>query len=247
MTIISSPDEILKNLKIIGEEAFIEVLHNIQDKANRLQRFTGSKPKLPAIKPMVVTFQELYAMSLRARGNEFAEHMQDYIENLTTGDLRELSLDIVREAHKSCPYRDPMIVLFFAPPYYPHSGVGRENSEITVMAERIIQKANSEYGVQMSMEPFFPGLSDMSYLGLPDNINIGNLKANFPLWGDKYTIPLDSIAGLNIPFMNIGPLGKDAHKYTERICVSYSFDIAAKLVFEAVLSALDINTESFGL
>lgn len=247
MTIISSPDEILKNLKIIGEEAFIEVLHNIQDKANRLQSFTGSKPKLPAIKPMVVTFQELYAMSLKAGGNEFEEHMHDYMNNLPTGDLRELSLDIVKEAHKFCPYRDPMIVLFFAPPYYPHSGVGRENSKITEIAEKIIQKANSKYGEQMSLEPFFPGLSDMSYLGLPDNINIGNLKANFPLWGEKYTIPLDAIAGLNIPFMNIGPLGKDAHKYTERICVSYSFNIAAKLVFEAVLSALDINSESFGL
>jgi arginine utilization protein RocB len=99
----------------------------------------------------------------------------------------------------------------------------------------------------MSKEPFFPGLSDMSYLGLPDNIDTHNLKANFPLWGDKYTIPLDSIASLNIPFMNIGPLGKDAHKYTERLCLSYSFDKAAKLIFEAVLSALDISPEAFGL
>jgi len=58
---------------------------------------------------------------------------------------------------------------------------------------------------------------------------------------------LDAIASLNIPFMNIGPLGKDAHKYTERINISYSFEIASKLVFEAVLSALDASPEDFGL
>lgn len=87
----------------------------------------------------------------------------------------------------------------------------------------------------------------MSYLGLPDNIDVESLKANLPLWGDQYTIPLDSIAGLNIPFMNIGPLGKDAHKYTERINISYSFEIASRLVLEAVLSALDASTENFGI
>ena len=247
MTVISSPDEILKRLKIIGEEAFIEVLHNIQDKANRLQSFTGSKPKLPSIKPMVVTFQELYDLCLKARGIEFEQHINDFIKELPSGDLRELSIGIVKETHKFCPYRDPMIVLFFAPPYYPHSGIDRENSRIAEIAEGIIQKALLEYGEHMSLEPFFPGLSDMSYLGLPDNININNLKANFPLWGDKYTIPLDAIASLNIPFMNIGPLGKDAHKYTERLCVPYSFNRAAKLVFEAVLCALDVSPESFGL
>ncbi|HWR61945.1 MAG TPA: M20/M25/M40 family metallo-hydrolase, partial [Clostridia bacterium] len=247
MTIVSSPDEILEKLRYIGEEAFVEVLGNIRNRADRLQALTGSKPKLPEIKPMVVTFQELYAMSLKARGNEFSEHMSGYMKELPAGDLRELSLDVVREVHKFCPYREPMIVLFFAPPYYPHSGLDRQAGKVAAIAAAIMKKAEAEYGEKMTLEPFFPGLSDMSYLGLPDNINTGNLKANFPLWGDRYTIPLDVIAGLSIPFMNIGPLGKDAHKYTERLCVSYSFNKASKLVFEAVLDALDINPAAFGL
>lgn len=247
MTVISSPDEIIEKLRHIGEEAFLEVLHSIRTKADRLQTFTGSKPKLPEIKPMVVTFQELYAMSLEAKGDEFRQHMEDYMDKLPSVDLRELSLGIAREVHKFCPYRDPMIVLFFAPPYYPHSGLNKQSGKITAIADAIMKKAETEYGEKMTLEPFFSGLSDMSYLGLPENINTSNLKANFPLWGDRYTIPLDAIAGLNIPFMNIGPLGKDAHKYTERLCISYSFNKASKLVFEAALRALDINPEAFGL
>ena len=247
MTVVSSPDDVLKKLKSIGEKAFIDALRNIEDKAERLQVLTGSKPKLPSIKPMVVTFQELYEMCLKPRGKEFDEHMEAFVKESSISDLRELSVNMVREVHKFCPYKDPMIVLFFAPPYYPHSGISRDNSKIDEIVERIIEKSKTEYGEHLLLEPFFPGLSDMSYLGLPSNIDVESLKANLPLWGDKYTIPLDAIASLNIPFINLGPLGKDAHKYTERLCVSYSFDKAAKLVFEAVLSALDVNPESFGL
>jgi arginine utilization protein RocB len=247
MTIISSPEELLEKLRRIGEEAFLQVLGNIQNRADRLQDLTGSKPLLPERKPMVMTFQELYNMSLEAKGKEFEEHMEAFIKELPSEDLRELSIRVVREVHKFCPYRDPMIVLFFAPPYYPHSGIGRENGRIAEITEHIMKKAEREFEEQMFHEPFFPGLSDMSYLGLPDNINTSNLKANFPLWGDRYTIPLDAVASLNIPFMNIGPLGKDAHKYTERLCLSYSFNKASKLAFEAVLTALDVNPGEFGL
>lgn len=247
MTVVSSPDEVLKKLKGIAEKAFSEVLKSVETRADRLQTLTGSKPKLPSINSTVMTFQELYDMCFEARGEEFDRHMEAFIRESKTSDLRELSVDIVREVHKFCPNRDPMIVLFFAPPYYPHSGLNRDNNKVMTIIGSIVEKAKNEYGEQMSVEPFFPGLSDMSYLGLPENIDIKSLKANFPLWGEKYTIPLAAIAGLNIPFMNIGPLGKDAHKYTERLCVSYSFGKAAKLIFEAVLSALDINTEQFGL
>ncbi|HNR04971.1 MAG TPA: M20/M25/M40 family metallo-hydrolase [Bacillota bacterium] len=247
ITVTSSPDEVLNKLMGISKKTFEEVLHNIENKADRLQALTGSKPKLPSIKPMVITFRELYKMCLEVGEKEFDEHMESFVKKSPESDLRELSVDIVREAHKFCPYRDPMIVLFLAPPYYPHSGARGQNGKIAEITTKIIKKANSKYGVNLYLEPFFPGLSDMSYLGLPDNIDVESLKTNLPLWGDKYTIPLDAIASLNIPFMNIGPLGKDAHKYTERINIPYSFEIASKLVFEAVLSALDASPEDFGI
>lgn len=247
MTVLSSPEEVLKKLKVKGEEAFREVLQDIESKAQRLQALTGSKPKLPSIKPVVMTFQELYEMCANAVGDEFEAHMKSFIDESPAGDLRELSVYIVREVHKFCPYRDPMMVLFFAPPYYPHSKAAEDNSKVGRLAQEIVEIAKTKYGEDLSAEPFFPGLSDMSYLGLSGDINIERLKANFPLWGDRYSIPLETMAELGIPFINIGPLGKDAHKYTERLCVSYSFEKAAKLVFEAVFLALDINPEAFGL
>jgi arginine utilization protein RocB len=74
----------------------------------------------------------------------------------------------------------------------------------------------------------------MSYLGLPNSINTEAISKDFPLWGKKYSLPLHMMSQLNIPFVNIGPLGKDAHKYTERLCTSYSFDMISELVMDTV-------------
>lgn len=239
MTLTSSPDQVLEKLRTIAEKAFIEVVHNIESKAQLLQKLTGDMPKLQPAKPMVLTFKELYEMCLEARGEHFRKHIESFTKNASESDFRHLSLDIVREVHKFCPYRDPMIVLFFAPPYYPHSGEAKGNSVVNKIVEEIAGTAEKEYKESLTVENFFPGLSDMSYLGLPENINTSNLKANFPLWGDKYNIPLETISRLNIPFLNLGPMGKDAHKYTERLCLSYSLGPAARLIFQTVLLALE--------
>jgi arginine utilization protein RocB len=74
----------------------------------------------------------------------------------------------------------------------------------------------------------------MSYLGLPEGTDIEGLKKNFPAWGSGYEIPLETIAQLNIPFLNIGPHGKDAHRTTERLCLSDSFDKTVPLLYSAV-------------
>lgn len=136
ITVTSSPDEVLEKLKSIGEKVFKEVLNDIKKKADILQTLTGSKPELPGIMPMVITFRELYNMCLKARGKEFDEHMKSFVRESPISDLRELSVEIVREAHKFCPYRDPMIVLFLAPPYYPHSGTSGHNNITTEITKK---------------------------------------------------------------------------------------------------------------
>ncbi|WP_155241950.1 hypothetical protein [Clostridium pasteurianum] len=42
------------------------------------------------------------------------------------------------------------------------------------------------------------------------------------------------IKNLNIPAINYGCYGKDAHKWTERVYKPYSFDILPKLILSTV-------------
>jgi arginine utilization protein RocB len=40
---------------------------------------------------------------------------------------------------------------------------------------------------------------------------------NMLLWGDVYSIPFDDLDEISMPVMNVGPWGRDIHKYTERV------------------------------
>jgi arginine utilization protein RocB len=43
---------------------------------------------------------------------------------------------------------------------------------------------------------------------------------------------------LALPVVNIGPYGKDAHQFTERIKRDYSFNIAPALVYNTIIHLL---------
>lgn len=235
MTLTSTPSEVLEKMRQIASQAFAEVLSGIKAKALKQRLLTSTMPFVPEVSPMILTYQELYAMCVKVHGEQLEEHMRNYINALDIEDLRLMSLEAVKELHKFSPYRNPMIIIMFAPPYYPHSEARGEDCPITQVCRQIIDKAQKDFGETLAIEPFYPGISDMSYLNLSTGIDLQALKGNFPLWDVKYSVPLEEIAALNIPFINIGPWGKDPHKYTERLCLSYSFDVAPQLIYETVM------------
>jgi arginine utilization protein RocB len=59
-----------------------------------------------------------------------------------------------------------------------------------------------------------------------------------PALDSKYKLPLDAMQKLGLPVVNIGPFGKDAHKFTERLEKKYSFEVAPKLVKHTIESLL---------
>jgi len=49
-----------------------------------------------------------------------------------------------------------------------------------------------------------------------------------------YRLPVQELRTLSIPVLNLGPIGKDAHKHTERIHEGYAFDIFPRMLRRAV-------------
>jgi arginine utilization protein RocB len=102
--------------------------------------------------------------------------------------------------------------------------------------------------LQLQTVEFYPYISDMSYLRLDPGMYLAALKANMPLWSDEfppvggaYSLPLDEIARLGLPMINLGPYGWGAHQRGERLLQSYSFGVLPQLIVEVVerLSALN--------
>ncbi|WP_037372384.1 M20/M25/M40 family metallo-hydrolase [Anaerovorax odorimutans] len=242
MTLVKTPQEVMQSMINIAESSFKEVLSDIRTNIEKLSESTGEILNIPNIEPKVITFQELYKLCYKTHGDKFQLHLKKFIDNQKSNqDLRDLSIEIVKEAHKFCPYRNPIIVVFYSPPFYPHSDIQNLDNKVIQVSKHIVKFAKQKFNETIKIEPFFMGLSDMSYLGLSKNVDITQLTNNFPIWDMSYHVPLETIAKLNIPFINVGPLGKDAHKYTERICMSYSFEKAADIILEAVLSLLKLD------
>ncbi len=238
MTLTSTPDEVMQKLVAAARDAFEEVITDLQKMAEKRFERTGEAASVPARQVKVVTFRQLWQWCREAEGSRFEKHMEVFVQSHGTrnryGDLREFSVEIVREVHQFCPYRDPMVIVFFAPPFYPHSGELPQDSPIRELSRYIAEIAKNTYREEIKIEPYFLGLSDMSYLGLPEKLDMDELVQNFPVWDAGYHIPLQEIAGLQIPFLNFGPLGKDAHRFTERLCLSYSMEKAAPILWDTV-------------
>ena len=91
------------------------------------------------------------------------------------------------------------------------------------------------------MQEFYPYISDMSYLRLDPGMDLTALQANMPLWSDEfppasgsYSLPLDEIAQLGMPMINLGPYGWGAHQRGERLLQSYSFGVLPQLIMEVI-------------
>ncbi|HBG55439.1 MAG TPA: hypothetical protein DEB16_01840 [Ruminococcaceae bacterium] len=82
---------------------------------------------------------------------------------------------------------------------------------------------------------FFPSLSDSSYLKIDDDsASLEALIQNFPEYGTVYPLPLRQIKRLNIPALDYGCFGKDAHKWTERVYAPYSFGVLPRFLIETL-------------
>ena len=128
-----------------------------------------------------------------------------------------------------------MIVLFFAPPYYP--AVSSRNDQLIKEVVGEMEKyANFNHNISFENQNYFGGISDLSYVGLQNPLHsMSSLVGNMPLWDKGYSIPLQELEEFDVPVLNMGPVGKDAHQWTERLDVNYAFETLLDICYRFVL------------
>lgn len=122
---------------------------------------------------------------------------------------------------------EAVIITAFAPPYYPalNSGklVGEDFKKVTNFVGTLLPVKCKEY---------FMGISDCSYLGMDAAFDSEALAANMPAWGKLYSYDMEALAQLQIPFLLLGPWGKDLHQRTERVHVESLSVVLPKVLQE---------------
>lgn len=134
-------------------------------------------------------------------------------------NLQEGSIYLISRLVKACNVNHPIVIIGAIPPYYAavHNDylVGDFNYLPSVIEN--IKEALQSYNLKLDIDPYFMGISDLSYTSCTNTCSESQVLENLITSPDLYTIDFEKISQLNIPVINIGPFGKDLHQNTERV------------------------------
>ncbi len=244
----SEPAEVLAKCRVKAVEAFEAVIAHLNAEYENFCRMSHIPFRRLPWETNVLTYDELYRQVKEEMGDEIDRILEGLIEKLRgrNADDREVSMAIVDEVHKHCSDKNSKIVVYFAPPYYPHNFVrdGDARSDILLAAvRRAVAEARSVYDYPIVTRRFYPYISDLSYCGIAAAEHMGKLTENMPAWQLTYHLPVQAIQAISMPVVNIGPYGKDAHKLSERVCVNYSFDAMPLILQRTMESLLGVDSQ----
>ena len=123
----------------------------------------------------------------------------------------------------------PVVVVGFAPPYYPALNSERMERQGYQELEELVAAS-----LPAKMEQYFLGVSDCSYCGSAGRVASDLYTANTPLWGDRYSFDWQALSAMTVPFFLMGPWGKDLHQSTERVN-RYSLTVELPAILHKVI------------
>ncbi len=236
----STPEIVLEKMIKAGHECFEKVLETLDERYEKFCEMAGREyVKLPWV-ARTMSFDELKA-EVRKDVEDLDEKIDAKARELmdTDMDSRDRSTAIVAYVHSLWSDQDPVLVVYFSSPYYPHifvEGESEREKRLLAAVEKAVTETESDY--QIRYKKFFPYISDLSYAAVPDESVVETFKENLPGYGITYDLPFDTIKKLNLPVLDIGAFGKDAHRWTERIEKKYSFNVTPELIYRTIINLL---------
>jgi arginine utilization protein RocB len=208
------------------------VLAEMKDKASSALNFALSHVDHADWTSRVLTVEEVLdsaAKVLRGREKLFSV----LLPQVTAKDERERNVEFLSLALDAAGEKGPLVVVGFVPPFYPprrnHDESGHERAVrhgASIVAEELKHR-----GFEFKEVEIFQGITDLSFTGFRSEVEeLAPLASNTPLWGRGYDLPLSELRKIDIPCVVLGPIGKDAHKITERVELDYSFNVLPSIV-----------------
>lgn len=231
MTLTSTPGDVIEKIKYICTKAFDLAISKIVAESKRYASLSGKGTPAVNFEPKVITYDELCTL-VKDKGISIDKIKDKYKD--TAMDTRDMTGNIISDMLKLLPELRPVVIIGFAPPYYPHRMAGEGSKNILDICIKIIKRSEEFHNDKLIHKNFFPGLCDFSYLGFENPECYYTLKANMPVLDTGYTLPVDALSNINIGGINISVMGRDVHKYTERLNMPYSLKITPDLVLYGI-------------
>jgi len=244
-----TPGELINQLKQTCENSFQRVIDKIEASHAAYCRKKDTRESLASWKVNVKTFDELYRQALNDSGdafeNAYAQKLASIADEVIQQKLNspEATFRIIELTLGYIEDPAPVVVIALSPPFYP----AIHNDEFPGLPESIrnlpghlIRFAASRWQESYSITNYMTGLTDCSYAGLQNSENIVPvIGPNMPLWRKTYDVPFAEMQQLALPVINIGPWGKDHHKFTERVYKADLYERTPALLECAINYLLD--------
>ncbi|KHD84270.1 peptidase M20 [Heyndrickxia ginsengihumi] len=241
-----SPKDVLTKLK---EQAYIAFNNALATYEQRYKQFAAisSEPYVNMDwKPKVLTYEEMMNLLTSKHGSLFKNHMTKFKEQLLKQqdlDTRMFSARVVEEAWKWMKDKNPTIILFYSSLYSPRielTGKNEKEQALIKALDQAIKSVQPHYVHPIVTRNFFPYISDMSFVAISDNEEgLDAVTNNSPSLGYKHYVDYQDIRALNVPVINIGPYGVDAHKKFERMEMTFSLEIVPNLTNYVIQNLLN--------
>lgn len=232
----ASIEEITAKLKNAAEEVFSQIVDRINTEAKWFAGVSGQESPVYDYPKYVFTYDELYQTASQFQG--FSQETLDGIlrqEQEKGTDKREAPIEMIKYLLYTANIKEPAIVLYYAAPFCPHNTLQGKDEKLIDEIKHIAGRVSDKTGEAYRFMKFFPSLSDSSYIKIDDSeSSLAMLIDNFPGFDSLYPLPLKEMRELNIPAVNYGCYGKDAHKWTERVNIPYTFEVLPLLIEETV-------------
>lgn len=244
----SEPNEVMAKMKAAAQEEFQKVVDTLNERYKVFCEMYNREFRPQPWVARTMTYRELKEAVLKEVPDLDAK-IDEKIAELradTTIDVREKSYRLVDFVHGLWSDRNPVIIVYFTPPYYPHIAVKDDDPRDRVLIDAVraaieTVKADPEFDYPLIEKRFLPCISDLSYASAPTDPEVlEDYEKNTPGYGEEgiYYLPLDLMQQLDLPVTDIGTVGKDAHKFTERIDPRFTFEYTPELIYQTIMNIL---------
>ncbi|SHJ53739.1 M20/M25/M40 family metallo-hydrolase [Paramaledivibacter caminithermalis] len=231
-----TPDEILAALKKAASCALEKSI--AEQNMKRLTQGTQTKEKI--LKGRIIEYNELISLAADQANEDIQKLIEAYLRTLSPKmELQERGMMLVNHLIDIAKLKGPAVIVGFLPPYCPalyNERKTKRELDILDTVEEIIGEAEKTFSVKIHTAEIYEGISDLSEFGFKGSKRDEQVLAkNMPGWGMDFVYPFHRSKNLDIPVLNIGPIGKDAHKLTERLYLPYALEVLPFLLKKIVL------------
>lgn len=236
-----SPKKVLEKLREQARIAFTNALETFQERHRKFAKLSNQPFTNVPWQPRVFLYEEMNAILTEQHGVAYTEHMNTFKQDLMADDnldSRMTATYIVEEAWKWMEDKSPAMILFYASLYSPRVQLTEESAnerQLVQALEDAVQQVQPHYEHPIVTKNFFPYISDMSFIAISDDHSgVEAVKQNNPAWEKKLDDAYANVRELNVPVINIGPYGMDAHSKLERMEMTYSLEIVPNMIHHVI-------------